>query len=540
MRLPPPFIVVGVAFASAVACNAVSGIEDFSYDRIVAGGGGPGGAGGAAGPGGAGGSGGACPNTVDGTCCDTSCEGTCAACNLEGSVGVCTPISAGTDPEEECAGSCNGDGACADATIAAGAVIRGDGMINLKDIGVDDAGRVVISGTYNVNATAPGGPTETTAGSYDALLVGLDPMLGFRWSSRFGGAGVDVVTGIDVAPAGDMVAAGDYEADITLTTSHTAVGGKDAWVAKLDASGTIQWGVVGGGAGNDKAVAASLEADGDVSIVGYLSSVADLGGGPIGQMGSQDGLLWHLSGVNGGHLLSRAYGDAAQQVFVGAHYNGLGELGIASQFDGVIDLGGHSPNSNGALDVLAFRVDAAGTSQWARAAGDGFAQFASAISADANGDYFMVGALTGAVDFGDGATTGGSNADAFVVKLDRATGVAEWSRRFGDLGEQNAMDVAIDSNGVVVVVGCNEGVLTGGLDISSQDADAFVLALTAAGEPLWALRFGGVGYDCANGVAISADDSILVTGVFSGMIDLGDGPVSAAGGRDGFVVAISR
>jgi hypothetical protein len=51
-------------------------------------------------------------NCVDGVCCNTSCNSVCKRCNLAGSVGTCTNIPAGTDPDNECTGNCNGAGAC--------------------------------------------------------------------------------------------------------------------------------------------------------------------------------------------------------------------------------------------------------------------------------------------------------------------------------------------------------------------------------------------------------------------------------------------
>ena len=54
-------------------------------------------------------------NCVDGVCCNTACGGLCQVCNLPGAVGTCSPIPAGQDPVDECAGAasvCDGAGVC--------------------------------------------------------------------------------------------------------------------------------------------------------------------------------------------------------------------------------------------------------------------------------------------------------------------------------------------------------------------------------------------------------------------------------------------
>src|SRR5262249_49808853 len=54
-----------------------------------------------------------CASTVcyDGVCCNAACGGACRSCNIMGSIGTCAPYANGTDPEGECAGSLNCNGA---------------------------------------------------------------------------------------------------------------------------------------------------------------------------------------------------------------------------------------------------------------------------------------------------------------------------------------------------------------------------------------------------------------------------------------------
>jgi hypothetical protein len=64
-------------------------------------------------------------NCVDGVCCETACTGLCSACastRTGAADGLCRPVTAGTDPDSECAadpfascghdGTCDGAGAC--------------------------------------------------------------------------------------------------------------------------------------------------------------------------------------------------------------------------------------------------------------------------------------------------------------------------------------------------------------------------------------------------------------------------------------------
>ncbi|MEZ4310772.1 MAG: hypothetical protein R3F14_22240 [Polyangiaceae bacterium] len=61
---------------------------------------------------------------ADSVCCNTACGGVCEACDLAGSEGTCTKVPNGQDPDNECTGVCNGNGACvlgsAGAACAAG------------------------------------------------------------------------------------------------------------------------------------------------------------------------------------------------------------------------------------------------------------------------------------------------------------------------------------------------------------------------------------------------------------------------------------
>ena len=94
---------------------------------------------------------------------------------------------------------------------------------------------------------------------------------------------------------------------------------------------------------------------------------------------------------------------------------------------------------------------------------------------------------------------------------DRADCTATWARRFGDQDEQHASGVALTKEDAIVVVGDVFGAIDfgGGDRESVGDADVFVAKLDPAGEHLWSARFGGLGPDYGNAVAV--DSSALVS-----------------------------
>ncbi len=103
-----------------------------------------------------------------------------------------------------------------------------------------------------------------------------------------------------------------------------------------------------------------------------------------------------------------------------------------------------------------------------------------------------------------------------------------FSTYFGGSGFDAVRDVAVDSQGNIIVVGGTASpdlpVTPGafqaklakstGRDTASRlgDTDAFIAKLTPAGELIWCSYFGGAGYDRAYGVEVDRHDLIIVAG----------------------------
>jgi MYXO-CTERM domain-containing protein len=100
---------------------------------------------------------------VDGVCCDSTCDGLCESCGTVGALGICAQRTAGTDPEDECAGEdrCDGMGGCAPPMM------------------LPDAGPRPDSGPIAMDAGSDGGPVGFDAGG-ERMGGGRDDGCGCR------------------------------------------------------------------------------------------------------------------------------------------------------------------------------------------------------------------------------------------------------------------------------------------------------------------------------------------------------------------------
>ena len=209
-------------------------------------------------------------------------------------------------------------------------------------------------------------------------------------------------------------------------------------------------------------------------------------------------------------------------------------------FTGSVDFGGGAVSADGLDDVFVVKLDKTGAFGWLKRFGDADYQYGQGIVVDAAGNVLITGYFTGSVDFGGGALASAGNEDIFVAKLD-PTGAHVWSKRFGDASDQNALSLAVDTAGNVVVLGYFNGAVDfgGGVLTSAGLEDIFVVKLSAAGGAhQWSKRFGDAMKQFGTGIAVDSADNILLAGSFSGSVDLGSGPLTSLGSEDVLVAKL--
>lgn len=111
-----------------------------------------------------------------------------------------------------------------------------------------------------------------------------------------------------------------------------------------------------------------------------------------------------------------------------------------------------------------------------------------------------------------------------------------WVKNIGGLDYDKANDVAIDTDGNIIVTGSFQGTVTIGTTTLNSFGldDIFITKLDPEGNFLWAVNAGGSDYD--EGIAVTTDinNNIIVTGSFSVDAFFGSNVLTSSGGTDVF------
>ncbi len=147
--------------------------------------------------------------------------------------------------------------------------------------------------TSDGGAIRAGYTSSFGAGSSDFWLIKTNPDDIVSWQKAFGGSGSDYAYSILETPDGGYIVAGS-------TTSFSAPS-TDAWIVKLSSTGQIQWERRYGGPGTDVPNAIIQTTDGGYAVAGYTTPSGSSGKNAwIFKIDSSGSILWQnaLAGVS--------------------------------------------------------------------------------------------------------------------------------------------------------------------------------------------------------------------------------------------------
>ena len=296
-----------------------------------------------------------------------------------------------------------------------------------------------VSSFYSIQQTADGGyvaagETGLGGGFANAWVVKVDAGANIVWQKIFGGPGDEYAWSVHPTVDGGYIVAGK--------TDWVGAGQRDAWLMKLDASGTPIWQETFGGRDFEALLSVQPTPDGGYLAVGRTNSFG---------AGSTDAWLLKLD-ASGRVAWQRTIGDKG----------GDAASSVSPTSDGGYIVAGETNSYGwGGADAWVLKLDANGSILWQSAYGGARDEYANSVQSTADGGYIVAGYTS---------TFGAGGSDAWVLKLD-GSGNVVWQKTYGGAGNEAALSIAPIAGGGYVLAGYTSS-------FGAAGGDAWVLRLT--------------------------------------------------------------
>lgn len=186
------------------------------------------------------------------------------------------------------------------------------------------------------------------------------------------------------------------------------------------------------------------------------------------------------------------------------------------QYTSTIDIDGNMYTSEGLQDEIIVKYDPNGNVLWATSIGGTQSDWAGEIVYDGVGNVWVTGQFTGTLNAGVYSTTSNGSEDAYLVKIDAATGTPLYaSSGGGSSANDDGNAIASDGMGNIYVIGdaASTNFDWGGLTMSASGVnDVFVIKFDNSGTPLWLSKCTGSGSENTYAGAADPAGNVYVCG----------------------------
>jgi outer membrane protein OmpA-like peptidoglycan-associated protein len=314
----------------------------------------------------------------------------------------------------------------------------------------------------------------------DMWLVKLNINGQVQWHQHYGGTYNDEARDVRLLPDGGFVLAGWTES--RELSPQPARGGRDAYLVRTDALGTLLWQRTYGGPGNDVASVVLPLADGGFLLCGETGSL----GGSVGK---------NAGGLDGWIIRTEADGRLRWEKTFGGKNNDIITAAVPVA-DGYILVGstnsndGDMPGNKGKMDVFVIKIDEGGNSIWRRNFGGTSFDEGHAVAAAPDGRIYIAGTT-----FSNDGDVAASNVrhhgggDVWLLCLDRY-GMLQWTSCYGGTGDEGANALELRKNGQLVVAATSRS-RDGDRTAARGVFDGWLLLTDNYGKLLWEKTVGG-------------------------------------------------
>ncbi len=185
--------------------------------------------------------------------------------------------------------------------------------------------------------------------------------------------------------------------------------------------------------------------------------------------------------------------------------------------------------SSGGFDLFLLKLDLNLNCIWAKKIGGSGNEQNTKIKIDNNNNLILCADFENTLDLNPGTgtfnITSNGSSDSFVLKLD-TDGNFIWGNKIGGTGSDNVTDIALKTNGNVIVSGSfsNTIDIDPGLVINNISSiglsDVYLTEYNSSDGSLNQFKnFGNISTDNSTAIAVDNNNNVFITGNYSGIID---------------------
>jgi len=413
------------------------------------------------------------------------------------------------------------------------------------------------SGSF-MDIASIGSQQTNNAGLVDAFVAKFDSAGVRQWGTYFGGPSNDQANFVCFDGIGNIYIAGNTSSSVSISTAgchqQTYGGNQDAFLAKYNSAGVLQWATYYGGSGLEIGWSVAVDASGNVYLTGRTSSVDSISTAGSHQVsfggGISDGFITKFNSA-GVRQWGTYYGGILDDYGRNVDLDMSGNVyitGYSSSTSAISTIGSHQVNIGGGLsgDAYLVKFNGSGVRLWATYYGGSGNDDGRSIALDQYGNIYLAGTT---VSTNNISTLGchqfiiGGSGDAFLVKFDNS-GVRQWGTYNGGSSIDGVCNVSVDSLDNVFLSGdafSANGFTTAGCyqQINGGLFDAFATKFSGVGVRVWGTYYGGATSDRGFAMCVDLFGNFYLGGETAStgvMATAGSHQSFLGGGTDGYLV----
>ena len=325
---------------------------------------------------------------------------------------------------------------------------------------VGNDGSIYITGSFSSSPATFGNLSISSTGTAnDVFVAKMNSSGDWLWVKKAGNRYIDNGINLAVDSSNNIYVTGSflyYASFEGLTFDGPypdylySYGQSDAFVAKMNSSGTWLWAKKAGGIYNENGRGIVLDSQNNIYVTGSFTSpeatfdinISNNGGNSqstdifVAKLDNSGNWLWSINAGGTGVDVPYNISRDGSNIF------------ITGTYQTTASFGGTSLESDGGYNIFVSKLNSSGDWQWAKSAGGTTDDFAWGITTD-NSLVYVTGEFRGIAAFGETNLTNQSTttSDVFTGVLDSSNGNWISAESFGNISNDIGKGVAVNSVG---------------------------------------------------------------------------------------------